>query len=264
MNWRQKVTSRHVVPVGWSSVKKPWRRRLCCEAGIFLLMSIAWFTRMHWLPAIGSALHVSDPLAYAPLVFILPGSEETRPCVAARLMKAGYADRAIIPETRPHSDVLASIALSTSDTTRQLLIQQGLTDAVIVTLPGASESTLGDAIALDKYFQQSGVTDVILVTNAYHSRRARWAFQRVLPQHRHRLRIYTAPNGFDERSWWTTRRGRYCVLSEWMKYSYYLIRYGHGWVWCLVLTILGGAIVFTRLNRKESENGRVRTSAQSR
>lgn len=188
---------------------------------------------------------------------ILPGSEETRPFVAAGLLKAGYADVALVPETRASPGVRDGSVLSTAETSRQILIRRGISERQIVILPGESDSTLQDAQALGRYFQEFGETNVIVVTNAYHSRRAKWCFQHVLPTQQQRLRFYSAPNGFDDRLWWTSRRGRQCVLSEWLKFVYYLMRHGRGWVWVVVSTMLAVAIAFSRHRRKESEDGRI-------
>ena len=228
--------------------KRPW---LLWGASLALVLSGVWWTRLSWLPELGTQLNVSDPLSYAPAVLILPGSEETRPFVAAGLMRAGFADRVLVPETRANSDVRSGVHRSTLETTQQILIRRGIPTEKIVTLTGDSDSTIGDAEALERYFQQSGVTDVIIVTNAYHSRRARWAFRHVLPEHQHRLRFYSAPNGFDDRIWWTSRNGRESVLSEWLKFAFYVMYHGHGWLWCVVLAMLGGTITFTRRHRKQ-------------
>lgn len=198
-----------------------------------LLIGGAWSTRLRWLPAIGTALNISDPLSPAPVLLILPGSEETRPFVAAGLYKAGCADLVLMPVTRDNPDVDDGVELSNAETTRQIIIRRGVLATQIVTLAGSSDSTLSDALALDRYFRESGVTDVIIITNAYHSRRARWVFRHVLPEHQHRLRFYSAPNGFDARTWWTSRRGRQCVVSEWLKRGYYLMYHGRGWLWCV-------------------------------
>jgi uncharacterized SAM-binding protein YcdF (DUF218 family) len=231
---------------------------------LLLPVTAAWSTRLRWLPAIGTSLNVSGPLSYAPAVLILPGSEETRSIVAADLMRGRYADFAVVIETQSHTDVHGGVEFTPAETTRQILIRRGVPHSAIVTLPGDSDSTLGDARALDRYFQQHDIADVIIVTNAYHTRRAQWTFQQTLPKSQHRLRFYAAPNGFDDRTWWTTRKGRQSVLSEWLKFAYYLIRHGHGWVWIVVPTMLAGAIAFTRHLRKDSEDDPKCTSTQSR
>lgn len=199
-------------------------------------------TRNSWLPLVGTCLDIGEPLHAAQCVFILPGSEETRPFVAAGLIRAGYADIALIPETRANPDIIQGITSATSETTRQILLKRGISPSKIVMLPGSSDSTFGDAQALSRYLEESEVADVLIVTNAYHSRRARWVFRQVLPSHCDRLRFYSAPNGFDARIWWTSRAGRQAVISEWIKFLFYLMYYGRGWLWCLIVAVIGGTV----------------------
>ncbi len=231
-------------------------------AGLVLAFGIGWLTRLSWLPLLGTSLEVSDPLRHASAVLILPGSENTRPFVAAGLIKAGYADLALVPETRANPDVHEGSELSTSELTRQILLRRGIPERKIVTLEGSSDSTIGDAMALNRYFQQFGESDIIIVTNAYHSRRAQWTFRHVLPEHQTRLRFYSGPNEFDVRRWWTSRKGCRVVLSEWLKFAFYLTYHGHGWLWCVVSATVGGTLVFSRRFIQGSENVGIRASEQ--
>ncbi len=137
-----------------------------------------------------------------------------------------YADLALIPQTLANPDIQNGVATATAETTRQILLKRGISDSKIVMLSGTSDSTFGDAQALSRYFEQTGAADVLVVTNAYHSRRARWVFRQVLQEHLDRLRFYSAPNGFDARIWWQSRAGRQAVLSEWMKFLFYILYYG--------------------------------------
>lgn len=234
-------------------------RRKLLIAGICLGGLVMWNTRSLWLPFLGTGLDVGVPLRRADAVLILPGSEETRPFVAAGLIRAGYADLALIPETLTNPDIQNGIAPATAETTRQILLKRGISDSKIVMLSGSSDSTFGDALALSRYFEQTGVADVLIVTNAYHSRRARWVFRQVLREHEARLRFYSAPNGFDARIWWTSRAGRQAVLSEWMKFLFYIMYYGRGWLWCLIAAVTGGIV---RLRFQGVKHGRVRTSCE--
>lgn len=214
-----------------------WIAGFCLGSVVFFWLSGTW-----WLRGLGEWLDVGVPLRPAQSVLILPGSEETRPFVAAGLIRAGYAKNALIPETRTNPDIQDGVAYATAETTRQILLKRGISPANIVMLPGSSDSTFGDAQALSRYIEQTGDVDVLIVTNAFHSRRARWVFRQVLPSQVDRLRFYSAPNGFDARVWWTSRAGRQAVLSEWIKFLFYLMYYGWGWLWCMVAVAAGWAI----------------------
>lgn len=225
--------------------RRTWILCLCVVIAVGLLAT--WVTRLAWLPWMSTALIVSDPLQYAPAVLLLPGSEDIRPQVAASLVKAGYADRVLIPETRANPDVLTGQQHPTTELTRQFLVQRGITRENIVILEGSSDSTFDDAQVLKNYFAVSGPTDIIVVTSAYHTRRAQWVFHHVLAEDKHHLRFYAAPNGFDTRHWWTSRKGRRAILSELLKLPFYVVYHGFGWFWVAVLTLVGGMFILRRL-----------------
>jgi len=234
-------------------------RRKLLLAGICLSGLVIWMSRNVWMPVLGTGLDIGVPLRRADAVLILPGSEETRPFVAAGLIRAGYADLALIPQTLANPDIQNGVATATAETTRQILLKRGISDSKIVMLSGTSDSTFGDAQALSRYFEQTGAADVLVVTNAYHSRRARWVFRQVLQEHLDRLRFYSAPNGFDARIWWQSRAGRQAVLSEWMKFLFYILYYGRAWLWCLMAAVAGWIV---RSRFQGVEHGGVRTSCE--
>ena len=260
-------------PPPCAPIKTRGRVRLVCGAVLALILWGAWDSRLNWLPVIGTSLNVSDPLRPAQAVLILPGSDDSRQIVAAGLMQSGYADRVLIPETRgtnrgANPDTGPAGWPTATELTRRILLRQGVPESKIVILDGESHSTMGDAMALDCYFRKVGDFDVIVVTNASHSRRARWAFRHVMPQHQSRLRFYTAPNGYDASRWWISRRGREAVYTEWVKLAFYFTYYGPGWRWCVVLfTIVCTLVVIrrppTQCHLQGSEHVGVRNPAQS-
>ena len=126
---------------------------LVLVVGFALSLGVLWLSRLLWLPVIGRWLNVSDSLQHAPVVLILPGSEETRPFIAASLMKAGYADIALVPETRANPDVLGGLEMATAETILKILMRRGIPETKIITLKGPSDSTFTDAQALDRYAQ---------------------------------------------------------------------------------------------------------------
>ncbi len=228
-----------------------WRRALFRLLAVSAVLLTSWLTRSHWLPSIGTILDIGEPIRKTPALLILPGSEETRPFVAASLIQAGHADLALIPETWVTPDVRNGVSLSTAETTRQILRKSGVPNVQIVNLKGESDSTFGDATALRNYFESHGICDVTIVTNAYHTRRARWIFRQVLPMYEDRLHFYSAPNDFEAETWWHSRKGRQAILSEWLKFAFYLVYHGHGWLWGLlgVGTIAGFSLVRRRFRK---------------
>jgi len=70
------------------------------------------------------------------------------------------------------------------------------------------------------------VSSVALVTDPWHSRRARWIYQKVLGDG---IKVYMAPvprtrTGFPK-YWWTEPSSRKLVWNEYVKLVFYIFRY---------------------------------------
>lgn len=182
-------------------------------------------------------LDVSEQPETADAVLILPGSEDARPEKAAQLIQAEFAQIALIPETSRPTDAPVAPGFATTEKTRKVLLQRGVAASQIHVIDGLSTSTYGDAKALARYLQTSPLTDVIVLTDAWHSRRTQVAFQHALAGIPTKIHYCSVPNRFDKNSWWTDPSTRNGILKEWGKLLCYIVIYGHGWRWSVVLVL---------------------------
>ncbi len=189
------------------------------------------------MPKLATGLDVSEKPQPADAIFIFPGSEDARPALAADLIQAGYAPLVMTPETSQSPTPPSVQGGASTLRTIKILTKRGVLPSQIVVLEGISTSTFTDIQALARYFEQNGPIDVIAVTNACHTRRARWVLQQVMPEHQSRVRFHAVPDSFDPQRWWTSRGGRNDVLTEWVKLLYYRLIHGYGWLWCVVLAL---------------------------
>lgn len=88
-------------------------------------------------------------------------------------------------------------------------------------------STYDEAEAVRDHAQQHGLRSILIVTSAYHSRRALWVFSRVLRDTGIKVGLISATR---EQSpppitWWLTLRGWKLVPTEYMKMIYYVLNY---------------------------------------
>jgi hypothetical protein len=75
----------------------------------------------------------------------------------------------------------------------------------------------------------------MVVTNDFHTRRARWALARVVDHPADRLTMISIPGDeFSPENWWRTSAGRSQVTGEYGKLLYYQFRYGDGVIWLVV------------------------------
>jgi hypothetical protein len=71
---------------------------------------------------------------------------------------------------------------------------------------------------------QKGAKSVIVLTNLFHSRRTRNVYRKILGTSDIKLYMLTYSNGFDNDNWWKSADGFRLVISEYLKYAYYLVR----------------------------------------
>jgi len=86
------------------------------------------------------------------------------------------------------------------------LVERGVPRDKIVRFAHDADSTLEEAQALAKLAKERKWRSVIVVTSNFHTRRARYIFQRVFPQGTE-VRIASARDGdFDPEHWWEKRK----------------------------------------------------------
>jgi uncharacterized SAM-binding protein YcdF (DUF218 family) len=95
-------------------------------------------------------------------------------------------------------------------------------------LPRQTASTYEEAVALREYAGARGLGSLLVVTSAYHSRRARWTFGRVFGGGAVRVNLAAVPPGAQtppRACWWLSGAGWRSVALEYPKLVYYRLRY---------------------------------------
>jgi len=86
------------------------------------------------------------------------------------------------------------------------LIERGVPKDRIIRFPHDSDNTREEALALRALVMEKNWHSVIVVTSNYHTRRARYIFQRVFPSSV-TVRVASARDGdFDPEHWWENRK----------------------------------------------------------
>jgi uncharacterized SAM-binding protein YcdF (DUF218 family) len=192
--------------------------RALTALGVLLLLSSPL-----WLPLPGTFLVASEPPMQADAVVVLAGNSPDRLPHAEELWRAGYAPLLIVSDEHVHTYGL--------DTTWWDLYQRHLSapdlpaEVVLVMDNPPPESTIDEARRAAAVLAARGLRRALLVTDAFHSRRASLLFA---AQFRHRgMEVRSTPvldpEDADLGHWWAhpleTRR----VSEEWTKLGYYLV-----------------------------------------
>jgi uncharacterized SAM-binding protein YcdF (DUF218 family) len=173
-----------------------------------------------WLPAAGELLIDAEPPTRADAIVVLAGNASDRLPWAESLRDQGYADMVVVSDEPVHTHGL--------ETTWLALHEAGVSapelpdSALLVLTDPPPESTIDEARRDADVLRSHGMHSALLVTDAFHSRRAYLLFRAAFARDGLTVRSVPAADTLDLVHWWahplTARR----VTEEWAKLVYYL------------------------------------------
>lgn len=199
---------------------------------VFVWPPVAW--------AAARALVVTDelPPQGADAIVVLSGASEytERTRHAAELFRRGVAPKIILTNDDLRGGWNSEQQRNTYFVERAAdeLRRAGVPTDKIEALPEPVASTYDEAVRVRAYASERGIKTIVVVTSAYHSRRARWTMRRVLGESGVRVALSPVmPGGNSDggvqtpaaSSWWLSARGWRSVVPEYPKIVYYRLRY---------------------------------------
>lgn len=228
-------------------------RRLKWPLALLALLVSAWLGRLALLPAAGRWLNVGEAPRPCDCVLVLPGGEETRPFVAAALVRAGLARQVLVPRGIGSPNTDEGIEPPAHEIIRRVLVMRGVPRSEIVLLGHDSQSTYTDATALRDFLLARPCSTVAIVTHDFHTRRARWIFRKVLGDQARHIYLLAAPHDkFNADNWWQSREGAATYCGEFAKLVGYLVWYGNTWVWTGAGLLLATTILLLYRRRRKN------------
>jgi uncharacterized SAM-binding protein YcdF (DUF218 family) len=204
------------------------RNILAASLLLLLLAVLACVFRSQILTGIADYLIINDKLQPADAIFLLNSDFDTRPFHAADLYKQGLAPIVVI--ARAENTPVVDLGLVPNDTDISVGVMERLgvppEKIIILPFPGGTTSTFDEAAAFKQYVEENQVRRIILVTSAFHTRRARWIFEVTLAGLPVTLEMAAVPYiGFDQTNWWKDETGLITLDNEYIKLVYYLFKY---------------------------------------
>lgn len=195
---------------------------------LLLLGLLAYTFRFQILTSLADFLTVDDQLQPADVIFVLNGDIHTRPFRAAELFEEGLAPQIVIvkAENLPATEI--GLFPDETEVNVNVMKKLGVPDENIVVLAPDEDatSTRDEAGILRRYVDENDIKRVILVTSAFHTRRAQWIFEKELSGSGVILEVAAAPHWkFDETNWWTREKGLTTLFEEYIKLFYYFAKY---------------------------------------
>jgi uncharacterized SAM-binding protein YcdF (DUF218 family) len=184
-------------------------------------------------PVAARALIVSAPLASADAIVVMSGSSTyvERTQKAAELYREGRAPLVLLTDDQTRGGWSSALQRNPYFVERATdeLIKQGVPAEKIRIAPGVASSTHDEALLLKDYATAQGLRSLLVVTSAYHSRRALRSLRQTFDGTGTTIGLDAVPPGSQTPSpafWWLQTEGWRSVGGEYVKLIYYRLRFG--------------------------------------
>lgn len=205
--------------------------RLC---GLIVLLLLAWFFGPSILTSYARWLIVQDPVTRADALVALSGGEGERLHASISLYRQGKAGCLLLvgPDAPLLKVYTGEDSLTQGEAKRRIAVRKGVPSDSAIVAVGANSTwdeaqiTLGEARA-------RGWRSITIVTDPFHTRRARATFRKVLRGQPVAVCTYHLPadrSTYKPERWWTRERDLMSVLTETIKLVYYAYHY-RVWPW---------------------------------
>lgn len=194
--------------------------------GVVAAGLIVWFSAGSLLAFAGRWLDAGEAPQKADYALVLGGDENVRPFVAAALWRAGYVRRILVSRVADSPAVEEGLAAPTHEVIRRVLQVRDVPEANIIVLDTPCSTTRDEAVTLARYLEREPSATVLVVTNDFHTRRARWVIRKSLGDRASQATMISAPTeAFPLDSWWRSQAGFRFVVNEYLRLTAYVVLY---------------------------------------
>ena len=190
------------------------------------MVVLAWFFREPLLRSAAQAWIVNDPVPRADAVVVLGGGADWRPFAAADMYLAGHAPVVLVAHPEPSPSQVLLHHPSEAEIYFGILTNKGVPASAILPFGQNVTSTRDEAAALRDWVLKSNARDIIIPTDPFHTRRARWIFTRALEGTGVTVHVQSVAHPrYDAGNWWQREEGFLGFQNELLKTAYYLLNY---------------------------------------
>src|SRR6476646_2925014 len=155
-----------------------WIRYLVVVLLVATMGMTVWIKRASVLQGAADLWVVSDPIMPADAVVVLGGGADVRPYVAADLYAKGLVHTILVSQVEDTPPSRLGVALNHTEFNVRILRKLGVPDSAIELFGHGSQNTWEESLALRDWTKQHGISALIIPTEVFFARRARWVFQR--------------------------------------------------------------------------------------
>ena len=190
------------------------------------LIAVSFYKHESILTAYAKFFTINNAKPGADALVVLSGGKFTRIPHALKLYEEGYAPEILLTDEKKRNLRFAHLLPNNEMIAQAMIEELGLTApfSIIQSQKGGATSTFDEAYDLLKLSEKKNYRHLIIVTDAFHSRRAYHAFQTVFEETEINIEMSAASNKiFNENNWWTSDQGISAYVLESIKYPIYLL-----------------------------------------
>lgn len=202
------------------------RRLAWTLAIVCLLVGTGYVFRAPLLTGLAGAWVLNDPVTKADAIVIPGGGVENRPFAAAKLFHEGVAPQILYMDVRLNLAEEMGITLSEKEQTRRILLSNTVPETAMTMIGTNVANTYDESRAVRAWIERSGAKSILIPTDPFHTRRARWIFSKELRDTKTQIHVVSVnPVRYRVKDWWRHEEGWVAFHSEIVKYIYYRFEY---------------------------------------
>ncbi len=158
-----------------------------------------------------------DPLGRADVIFVLSGGLPARAEEGGKIFQMGYAPEVWVSRPVGPADELQRLGIryvSEEEYSREVMIHEGVPDAVIHILPHTAADTEQEVEEAAQEMRRTGKSRIIIVTSPQHTRRVRTLWHKLVGENPQAIVRAARDDPFDPDHWWHNTRDTYSVIRE--------------------------------------------------
>jgi uncharacterized SAM-binding protein YcdF (DUF218 family) len=197
---------------------------------VILLVGSILFSYEYILTSYAKFFHINSYSKGADAILVLSGGSGNRVDRAIELLQSGYSKRILLTQEIENKRKYDFIPTS-MDIKKKILAHHNITNYhMIPSLKGGATSTFDEAYDLVKYLEKNNLNHIIIVTSDFHTKRAKYAFDKVLKANnlldKIKVEMASSKSGVHkDNNWWKYESGLKTYPIEGMKFLVYLFRY---------------------------------------
>lgn len=172
--------------------------------------------------AAGRFLVYSDPMEAVDVIAVLSGNDESRIREAASLYHQGIAYNIILSKT---SQTFGEYELPYTMLQEEMLDELDIPGGAIYISEISAKNTGQEASGIKRRMYDLGYHSVMVVTDAWHTRRVKMIFEDSFKNTDFRVLIHAVPeSGYNKYFWWLSPSGWRNTVSEYVRIIGFIIK----------------------------------------